>query len=101
MCLREILKGEIQKQKSSRLRGTLITAILRFSPLLSVPVVAPTNINGGGGSRSELVITWEVIFYLSYFEGKRFIWPRRIKKSQKTYLIAIEYIKIHGMRESS
>ncbi|CAK7293855.1 CNTN6 [Vulpes lagopus] len=25
----------------------------------SVPVVAPTNINGGGGSRSELVITWE------------------------------------------
>ncbi|KAB0393845.1 hypothetical protein E2I00_018902 [Balaenoptera physalus] len=29
----------------------------------SVPVVAPTNINGGGGSRSELIITWEVIFY--------------------------------------
>ncbi|XP_023475833.2 contactin-6 isoform X2 [Equus caballus] len=27
----------------------------------SVPVVAPTNINGGGGSRSELVITWESI----------------------------------------
>ncbi|XP_023403768.2 contactin-6 isoform X2 [Loxodonta africana] len=27
----------------------------------SVPVMAPTNINGGGGSRSELVITWESI----------------------------------------
>ncbi|KAM6169811.1 contactin-6 isoform 2-T2 [Rhynchocyon petersi] len=27
----------------------------------SVPVVAPTNVNGGGGSRSELVITWESI----------------------------------------
>ncbi|XP_076984777.1 contactin-6 [Tamandua tetradactyla] len=27
----------------------------------SVPVVAPTNINGGGGSRSELIITWESI----------------------------------------
>ncbi|KAM5234711.1 contactin-6 isoform 4-T5 [Hipposideros larvatus] len=27
----------------------------------SVPVVAPTNINGGGGSRSELVITWEPV----------------------------------------
>ncbi|XP_036875272.1 contactin-6 isoform X2 [Manis javanica] len=27
----------------------------------SVPVVVPTNINGGGGSRSELVITWESI----------------------------------------
>uniref|UniRef100_A0A8C8WL33 Contactin 6 n=1 Tax=Panthera leo TaxID=9689 RepID=A0A8C8WL33_PANLE len=26
-----------------------------------MPVVAPTNINGGGGSRSELVITWESI----------------------------------------
>uniref|UniRef100_U3KGC1 Contactin 6 n=1 Tax=Ficedula albicollis TaxID=59894 RepID=U3KGC1_FICAL len=25
----------------------------------AVPVVAPTNISGGGGSRSELVITWE------------------------------------------
>uniref|UniRef100_A0A8C0FG53 Contactin 6 n=1 Tax=Bubo bubo TaxID=30461 RepID=A0A8C0FG53_BUBBB len=27
----------------------------------AVPVVAPTNVSGGGGSRSELVITWEVI----------------------------------------
>ncbi|XP_012323910.1 contactin-6 [Aotus nancymaae] len=27
----------------------------------SVPVVAPVNVNGGGGSRSELVITWESI----------------------------------------
>ncbi|XP_052028591.1 contactin-6 [Apodemus sylvaticus] len=27
----------------------------------SVPSVAPVNINGGGGSRSELVITWESI----------------------------------------
>uniref|UniRef100_A0A4W2DRR5 Contactin 6 n=1 Tax=Bos indicus x Bos taurus TaxID=30522 RepID=A0A4W2DRR5_BOBOX len=27
----------------------------------SVPAVAPTNINGGGGSRSELIITWESI----------------------------------------
>ncbi|XP_031518602.1 contactin-6 isoform X2 [Papio anubis] len=27
----------------------------------SVPAVAPVNINGGGGSRSELVITWESI----------------------------------------
>ncbi|NP_001276010.1 contactin-6 isoform X2 [Homo sapiens] len=27
----------------------------------SVPVVAPVNIHGGGGSRSELVITWESI----------------------------------------
>lgn len=26
-----------------------------------VPTVAPTNVSGGGGSRSELVITWEVI----------------------------------------
>ncbi|ELV10689.1 Contactin-6 [Tupaia chinensis] len=29
----------------------------------SVPVVAPVNINGGGGSRSELVITWEVLYW--------------------------------------
>ncbi|XP_007500167.2 contactin-6 [Monodelphis domestica] len=27
----------------------------------AVPIVAPTNISGGGGSRSELVITWESI----------------------------------------
>ncbi|XP_036247004.1 contactin-6 isoform X3 [Molothrus ater] len=27
----------------------------------AVPVVAPTNIGGGGGSRSELVITWEPV----------------------------------------
>ncbi|ELK25098.1 Contactin-6 [Myotis davidii] len=27
----------------------------------SVPIVAPTNIQGGGGSRSELVVTWEPI----------------------------------------
>ncbi|XP_074055149.1 contactin-6-like [Macrotis lagotis] len=27
----------------------------------AVPVVAPTNISGGGGSRSELIITWESI----------------------------------------
>ncbi|KFW82423.1 Contactin-6, partial [Manacus vitellinus] len=27
----------------------------------AVPVVAPTNISGGGGSRSELVITWEPV----------------------------------------
>ncbi|XP_048210846.1 contactin-6 [Perognathus longimembris pacificus] len=27
----------------------------------SVPMVAPVNVNGGGGSRSELVITWESI----------------------------------------
>nr|XP_028700207.1 contactin-6 isoform X3 [Macaca mulatta]XP_028700208.1 contactin-6 isoform X3 [Macaca mulatta] len=27
----------------------------------SVPAVAPVNVNGGGGSRSELVITWESI----------------------------------------
>ncbi|KAB0363317.1 hypothetical protein FD754_007473 [Muntiacus muntjak] len=27
----------------------------------SVPAMAPTNINGGGGSRSELIITWESI----------------------------------------
>ncbi|XP_072203186.1 contactin-6 isoform X5 [Excalfactoria chinensis] len=27
----------------------------------AVPTVAPTNISGGGGSRSELVITWEPV----------------------------------------
>nr|XP_009687341.1 PREDICTED: contactin-6 isoform X2 [Struthio camelus australis] len=27
----------------------------------AIPVVAPTNIRGGGGSRSELVITWEPV----------------------------------------
>ncbi|XP_054450592.1 LOW QUALITY PROTEIN: contactin-6 [Pteronotus mesoamericanus] len=27
----------------------------------SVPVVAPTNIHGGGGSRSDLVVTWEPV----------------------------------------
>ncbi|XP_072731904.1 contactin-6-like isoform X4 [Ciconia boyciana] len=27
----------------------------------AVPVVAPTNVSGGGGSRSELVITWEPV----------------------------------------
>ncbi|NWS39622.1 CNTN6 protein, partial [Probosciger aterrimus] len=27
----------------------------------AVPVVAPTNISGGGGSHSELVITWEPV----------------------------------------
>ncbi|XP_072203185.1 contactin-6 isoform X4 [Excalfactoria chinensis] len=29
----------------------------------AVPTVAPTNISGGGGSRSELVITWEVLYW--------------------------------------
>ncbi|XP_064931403.1 contactin-6 isoform X6 [Columba livia] len=29
----------------------------------AVPAVAPTNISGGGGSRSELVITWEVLYW--------------------------------------
>ncbi|XP_060095551.1 contactin-6-like isoform X2 [Heteronotia binoei] len=27
----------------------------------SIPVVAPANVSGGGGSRSELVITWEPV----------------------------------------
>uniref|UniRef100_A0A8B9PVA1 Contactin 6 n=1 Tax=Apteryx owenii TaxID=8824 RepID=A0A8B9PVA1_APTOW len=27
----------------------------------AIPVVAPTNVSGGGGSRSELVITWEPV----------------------------------------
>ncbi|XP_010175070.1 contactin-6-like, partial [Antrostomus carolinensis] len=27
----------------------------------AVPIVAPTNVSGGGGSRSELVITWEPV----------------------------------------
>ncbi|XP_032650511.1 contactin-6 isoform X1 [Chelonoidis abingdonii] len=27
----------------------------------SIPLVAPTNVSGGGGSRSELVITWESV----------------------------------------
>uniref|UniRef100_A0A8C5KKF8 Contactin 6 n=1 Tax=Jaculus jaculus TaxID=51337 RepID=A0A8C5KKF8_JACJA len=48
----------------------------------SVPVVAPANINGGGGSRAELVITWEVIFCESYFEGKK-------KKKGKIYKLRI------------
>lgn len=28
--------------------------------LLTAPKVTPANVSGGGGSRSELVITWEV-----------------------------------------
>lgn len=28
--------------------------------LLPAPKVTPANVSGGGGSRSELVITWEV-----------------------------------------
>uniref|UniRef100_A0A8C0VEU9 Contactin 6 n=1 Tax=Cyanistes caeruleus TaxID=156563 RepID=A0A8C0VEU9_CYACU len=35
------------------------SALLRTKA--AVPVVAPTNISGGGGSRSELVITWEPV----------------------------------------
>uniref|UniRef100_A0A8C5U8J0 Contactin 6 n=1 Tax=Malurus cyaneus samueli TaxID=2593467 RepID=A0A8C5U8J0_9PASS len=35
------------------------SALLRTKA--AVPVVAPTNIGGGGGSRSELVITWEPV----------------------------------------
>lgn len=31
-----------------------------FSLFSLVPRVTPANVNGGGGSRSELVITWEV-----------------------------------------
>lgn len=33
-----------------------------FSFVLLVPVVAPDGVGGGGGSRSELIVTWEVIF---------------------------------------
>lgn len=32
----------------------------------SVPDTAPTDVGGGGGTKSELVITWEVS-HLSYF----------------------------------
>ncbi|NXP36709.1 CNTN6 protein, partial [Leiothrix lutea] len=35
------------------------SALLRTKA--AVPVVAPTNIGGGGGTRSELVITWEPV----------------------------------------
>lgn len=31
---------------------------------LLVPRVTPARVNGGGGGRSELVITWEVNLYL-------------------------------------
>ena len=31
---------------------------------LSVPRVTPARVNGGGGGRSELVITWEVNMHL-------------------------------------
>ncbi|NXH13009.1 CNTN6 protein, partial [Bucco capensis] len=35
------------------------SALLRTKA--AVPLVAPTNISGGGGTRSELVITWEPV----------------------------------------
>ncbi|XP_074951729.1 contactin-6-like isoform X4 [Phalacrocorax aristotelis] len=35
------------------------SALLRTKA--AVPVVAPTNVSGGGGSRSELVVTWEPV----------------------------------------
>ncbi|NXO23535.1 CNTN6 protein, partial [Cisticola juncidis] len=35
------------------------SALLRTKA--AVPVVPPTNVGGGGGSRSELVITWEPV----------------------------------------
>lgn len=31
-----------------------------FISLFAVPDTAPTDVGGGGGSKSELVITWEV-----------------------------------------
>lgn len=33
---------------------------LFFLFIFSVPEVTPANVSGGGGSKSELVITWEV-----------------------------------------
>ncbi|XP_061474556.1 contactin-6-like [Rhineura floridana] len=40
----------------------------------SIPTVAPANVSGGGGSRSELVITWESVpEELQYGEGFGYI----------------------------
>lgn len=50
------------KQSSSWWRHSFDSNYPHFSWFPAVPNVAPVNINGGGGSRSELVITWEVIF---------------------------------------
>lgn len=36
------------------------TGFLLFSLITTVPEVPPSEVSGGGGSRSELVITWDV-----------------------------------------
>ena len=40
--------------------GRLSWAGLRLPSVPPAPKVTPANVSGGGGSRSELVITWEV-----------------------------------------
>lgn len=40
------------------MREANMAALIRL--LLPAPKVTPANVSGGGGSRSELVITWEV-----------------------------------------
>ena len=52
--------------------------MLCLSWLLLAPAVAPTNISGGGGSRSELIITWEVIFYPA-----QLFWGKKIQLAKK------------------
>lgn len=49
--------------------SSFVNCVLIASPFgfyLSVPDTAPTDVGGGGGTKSELVITWEVS-HLSHF----------------------------------
>lgn len=39
---------------------------------VAVPRVTPARVNGGGGGRSELVITWEVNLNLQYVQNMSF-----------------------------
>lgn len=43
-----------------KLIATCVINMAELIHLLPAPKVTPANVSGGGGSRSELVITWEV-----------------------------------------
>lgn len=50
----------MRKAWAASIRRTKKHGCLFFVFLYAVPDTAPTDVGGGGGSKSELVITWEV-----------------------------------------
>ncbi|XP_077889696.1 contactin-6 isoform X3 [Ictidomys tridecemlineatus] len=61
----DLMIRNIQLSHSGKYLCTVQTTLERLSAvadvIVRVPAVAPVSVSGGGGSRSELVITWESI----------------------------------------